>query len=94
MSETKLIILLQEAKKWQERKEMLEIVEGLATKNPKLLPGEYGDLVRALKKVTVMSRRDFLEERFIVHVYSNCQPLLKNLFTKMADCYINNSIFS
>ena len=55
LSETKLIMLLQEAKKWQERKEMLEIVEGLATKNPKLLPGEYGDLVRALKKVTMMS---------------------------------------
>ena len=55
MSEKKLIIPLQEAKKWQERKEMLEIVEGLATKNPKLLPGEYGDLVRALKKVTMMS---------------------------------------
>ena len=54
---------------------MLEIVEGLATKNPKLLPGEYGDLVRALKKVTMM--RDFLEERFIICVYSTGQPLLK-----------------
>ncbi|XP_067937770.1 cytoskeleton-associated protein 5-like isoform X2 [Watersipora subatra] len=40
-----------EAKKWQERKEMLEAVETLATQNPKLMPGEYGDLVRALKKV-------------------------------------------
>lgn len=29
---------------------MLEAVETLAGK-PKLLPGEYGDLVRALKKV-------------------------------------------
>uniref|UniRef100_A0A1A8N3F8 Cytoskeleton associated protein 5 n=1 Tax=Nothobranchius pienaari TaxID=704102 RepID=A0A1A8N3F8_9TELE len=39
-----------EAKKWQERKEALEAVEVLA-KNPKLENGDYGDLVRALKKV-------------------------------------------
>ncbi|CAL8262817.1 unnamed protein product [Merluccius merluccius] len=39
-----------EAKKWQERKEALEAVETLA-KNPKLEGGDYGDLVRALKKV-------------------------------------------
>ncbi|KAG7269929.1 hypothetical protein CRUP_017674 [Coryphaenoides rupestris] len=39
-----------EAKKWQERKEVLETVEMLA-KNPKLEGGDYGDLVRALKKV-------------------------------------------
>uniref|UniRef100_A0A7N6BFJ6 TOG domain-containing protein n=1 Tax=Anabas testudineus TaxID=64144 RepID=A0A7N6BFJ6_ANATE len=39
-----------EAKKWQERKEALEAVDAL-TKNPKLENGDYGDLVRALKKV-------------------------------------------
>ncbi|KAM4553140.1 cytoskeleton-associated protein 5 isoform 3-T3 [Fundulus diaphanus] len=39
-----------EAKKWQERKEALEAVEVLI-KNPKLENGDYGDLVRALKKV-------------------------------------------
>ncbi|XP_061825769.1 cytoskeleton-associated protein 5 isoform X1 [Nerophis lumbriciformis] len=39
-----------EAKKWQERKEVLETVDAL-TKNPKLEGGDYGDLVRALKKV-------------------------------------------
>ncbi|XP_047658144.1 cytoskeleton-associated protein 5 isoform X2 [Tachysurus fulvidraco] len=39
-----------EAKKWQERKEALEAIEVL-TKNPKLEAGDYGDLVRALKKV-------------------------------------------
>ena len=39
-----------EAKKWQERKEAMEAVEQLVA-NPKLLPGEYGDLVRAIKKV-------------------------------------------
>uniref|UniRef100_A0A672ZHC7 TOG domain-containing protein n=1 Tax=Sphaeramia orbicularis TaxID=375764 RepID=A0A672ZHC7_9TELE len=39
-----------EAKKWQERKEALEALEVL-TKNPKIENGDYGDLVRALKKV-------------------------------------------
>ncbi|XP_008302858.1 cytoskeleton-associated protein 5, partial [Stegastes partitus] len=39
-----------EAKKWQERKEALEAIETLS-KNPKLENGDYGDLVRALKKV-------------------------------------------
>uniref|UniRef100_A0A182QHS5 TOG domain-containing protein n=1 Tax=Anopheles farauti TaxID=69004 RepID=A0A182QHS5_9DIPT len=38
-----------EAKKWQERKESLEALETLL-QNPKLQPGDYGDVVRALKK--------------------------------------------
>ena len=41
-----------EAKKWQERKEALEVLESLV-KNPKLENGDYGDVVRALKKVWV-----------------------------------------
>ncbi|KAK0183474.1 hypothetical protein PV327_001512 [Microctonus hyperodae] len=39
-----------EAKKWQERKEALEVLESL-TKNPKLESGDYGDIVRVLKKI-------------------------------------------
>jgi len=39
-----------EAKKWQERKEAMEALETLVA-NPKLQTGDYGDLVRALKKV-------------------------------------------
>nr|XP_015194853.1 PREDICTED: cytoskeleton-associated protein 5 isoform X1 [Lepisosteus oculatus]XP_015194854.1 PREDICTED: cytoskeleton-associated protein 5 isoform X1 [Lepisosteus oculatus]XP_015194855.1 PREDICTED: cytoskeleton-associated protein 5 isoform X1 [Lepisosteus oculatus] len=39
-----------EAKKWQERKEALEALEVL-TKNPKIENGDFGDVVRALKKV-------------------------------------------
>lgn len=39
-----------EAKKWQERKEAVEALEALV-KNPKLESGDYGDLVRALKKI-------------------------------------------
>jgi len=40
-----------EAKKWQERKEAIDTLEGILSKAPKLESGEYGDLVRALKKV-------------------------------------------
>lgn len=39
-----------EAKKWQERKEAMDALEQLVA-NPKLQTGDYGDLVRALKKV-------------------------------------------
>lgn len=39
-----------EAKKWQERKEALDALETLV-QNPKLQTGDYGELVRALKKV-------------------------------------------
>lgn len=39
-----------EAKKWQERKEAVDALEQLVA-NPKLQTGDYGDLVRALKKV-------------------------------------------
>lgn len=41
-----------EAKKWQERKEALEVLDALV-KHPKLENGDYGDLVRALKKVCI-----------------------------------------
>jgi hypothetical protein len=44
-----------EAKKWQERKEALDCLNELVTKNPKLEAGDYGDLVKLLKKVRVVS---------------------------------------
>jgi len=40
-----------EAKKWQERKEAIEKLQELLDKNPKLVPGDYADLVRQLKKM-------------------------------------------
>uniref|UniRef100_A0A2A4JNE8 TOG domain-containing protein n=1 Tax=Heliothis virescens TaxID=7102 RepID=A0A2A4JNE8_HELVI len=40
-----------DAKKWQERKEALDALENLLKAAPKLEPGDYADLVRALKKV-------------------------------------------
>ncbi|XP_043214122.1 cytoskeleton-associated protein 5-A-like isoform X2 [Amphibalanus amphitrite] len=42
---------LLEAKKWQERKQSLEAAKELIAKNPRLAAGDYGDLVKALKKV-------------------------------------------
>ncbi|XP_020296342.1 protein mini spindles isoform X2 [Pseudomyrmex gracilis] len=39
-----------EAKKWQERKEALEVLETL-TKNQKLESGDYGEVVKVLKKI-------------------------------------------
>lgn len=39
-----------EAKKWQERKEALDLVEKL-TDTIRLAPGEYGELMKALLKV-------------------------------------------
>lgn len=41
---------LLEAKKWQDRKEALEALQKLL-ENPKLESGDYGDVVKALKKV-------------------------------------------
>ena len=40
-----------EAKKWQERKEALDALDNLLKTAPRLEPGDYADLVRALKKV-------------------------------------------
>lgn len=42
---------LLESKKWQERKEALEALQELLEMNPKLEAGDYGDVVKALKKV-------------------------------------------
>ncbi|CAH0561277.1 unnamed protein product [Brassicogethes aeneus] len=39
-----------ESNKWQERKEVMEVVENLL-KTPKLKKGDYGDLVRAFQKI-------------------------------------------
>ena len=44
-----------EAKKWQERKEAVDHLEQLL-QTPKLESGDYGDVVRALKKVRLLAR--------------------------------------
>lgn len=48
-------MFLQEAKKWQERKEVLEAVQKLC-ENPKIEPGDHGPLVKALMKVMLLHR--------------------------------------
>lgn len=52
-----------ESKKWQERKEALEALEALV-KNPKLENGDYGEAIRALKKVTPNALNLFYITRF------------------------------
>lgn len=39
-----------EAKKWQDRKQALESLQELLTPNPKLAAGDYGELIKVLKK--------------------------------------------
>lgn len=43
---------MQENKKWQTRKEALEALEKLVS-NPKIEGGQYGELLGALKKVSL-----------------------------------------
>jgi len=50
-----------EAKKWQERKEAVDALDTLLQSAPKLESGDYGDLVRALKKVSLRERQGFLD---------------------------------
>lgn len=54
-----------EAKKWQERKEAMELLLPL-TQNPKLEAGDYNDLMKALKKVcgSVFALSSFLTHSF------------------------------
>ena len=44
------LLVIQENKKWQARKEALEALEKLVS-SPKLEAGQYGELVGSLKKV-------------------------------------------
>ena len=44
------MLILQEAKKWQERREALEALQKLCD-NPKIEPGDFGPVVKVLQKV-------------------------------------------
>ena len=52
------MFLFQADPKWKVRKEALEVVAPLAAK-PKLAPGDYGELVAAMKKVILYGYIDF-----------------------------------
>lgn len=60
-----------EAKKWQERKEAIDMLEGILSKALKIESGEYGDLVRALKKV-----RNYI----LLFILNTCVILFLNMF--------------
>lgn len=61
-----------EAKKWQERKEAIDMLEGILSKALKIESGEYGDLVRALKKV-----RNYI---LLLFILNTCVILFLNVF--------------
>ena len=44
-------IILQESKKWQERKEALEALQNILQKSPRLQTADYYELVNDLQKV-------------------------------------------
>lgn len=51
-----------EAKKWQDRKDVLQNLENLLN-TPKVENGDYGDLVRALKKVQIFFLYNILNRK-------------------------------
>ncbi len=76
-----------EAKKWQERKESLEKLQELLEKNPKLVPGDYADLVRQLKK---MIGKD--TNIMVVTLSTKCLALLATALRKSFHPYANSCI--
>lgn len=62
------VFFVQEAKKWQERKEALEALEKL-TNNPKIEGGDFGQLVRALQKVNLWWAVDWRASRDLMNVW-------------------------
>lgn len=59
-----------DAKKWKERKEALDALEALLKSAPKLEPGDYGDLVRALKKVKFKLRELYGSFKTIIFYFA------------------------
>ncbi|XP_050528781.1 protein mini spindles-like isoform X2 [Daktulosphaira vitifoliae] len=71
-----------EAKKWQERKEAIDLLEEILSKSPKLENGEYGDLVRALKKIITKD-----SNVIIVGIASKCMAMLAIGLKKRFETY-------
>lgn len=68
-----------ESKKWQERKQALEQLQGLLTPNPKLAAGDYGDLVRVLKK--------FIQKDTMIPVVAAAAKCLADLASKLRKAF-------
>ncbi|KAG1678360.1 Cytoskeleton-associated protein 5 [Nymphon striatum] len=75
-----------EAKKWQERKGAMEILEKLCA-NPKLESGDYGDLVKVLKK-TISKDTNIM----IVGLAGKCLAGLANGLKKKFQSYVSYCI--
>ncbi|XP_029345564.1 protein mini spindles isoform X2 [Acyrthosiphon pisum] len=71
-----------EAKKWQERKEAIDMLEGILSKALKIESGEYGDLVRALKKIITKD-----SNVVIVGIAAKCMTMLANGLKKQFETY-------
>ncbi|XP_026810117.1 LOW QUALITY PROTEIN: protein mini spindles-like [Rhopalosiphum maidis] len=76
-----------EAKKWQERKEAIDMLEGILSKALKIESGEYGDLVRALKKIITKD-----SNVVIVGIAAKCMALLANGLKKQFETYASACI--
>uniref|UniRef100_A0A2S2Q544 Cytoskeleton-associated protein 5 n=1 Tax=Sipha flava TaxID=143950 RepID=A0A2S2Q544_9HEMI len=76
-----------EAKKWQERKEAIDMLEGILSKAPKLESGEYGDLVKALKKIITKD-----SNVIIVGIAAKCMAMLANGLKKRFETYASACI--
>ena len=76
-----------EAKKWQERKEALEKLQEIIEKNPRIVPGDYADLVRQLKK---MLQKD--TNIIVVTIATKCLAGLATALRKSFHSYANSCI--
>ncbi|KAL5234313.1 hypothetical protein ACI65C_001723 [Semiaphis heraclei] len=76
-----------EAKKWQERKEGIDMLEGVLSKALKIESAEYGDLVRALMKIITKD-----SNVVIVGIAIKCMTLLANGLKKRFETYASNCI--
>jgi len=64
-----------ESKKWQERKQALDFLQELLTPNPKLADGDYGELVKVLKK--------FIQKDTMIPVVAAAAKCLADLATRL-----------
>lgn len=68
-----------ESKKWQERKQALEQLQGLLTPNPKLATGDYADLVKVLKK--------FIQKDTMIPVVAAAAKCLADLASRLRKAF-------
>jgi len=77
-----------EAKKWQERKEALEIVIKLLETIPKIAPGDFSDLCRVLKKI-IGKDANIVVVLTAAKCLSELAKIKKKFFTIFTQLYIS-----